>query len=34
MAIDLTGGQPIEREYVFAERPRPEVRDASSGNRP
>jgi hypothetical protein len=28
MAIDLTGGLPIEREYVFAERPGPEVRDA------
>ena len=28
MAIDLTGGQPIEREYVYAERPGPEVRDA------
>ena len=28
MAIDLTGGLSIEREYVFAERPGPEVRDA------
>jgi hypothetical protein len=28
MAIDLSGGLPIEREYVFAERPGPEVRDA------
>jgi hypothetical protein len=28
MAIDLTGGQPVERDYVFAERPGPEVRDA------
>ncbi len=30
MAIDLTGGLPIEREYVFAERPGPEVRDAAN----
>jgi hypothetical protein len=29
MATDLTGGLPIEREYVMADRPeRPEVRDA------
>jgi hypothetical protein len=28
MAIDLTGGQPVERDYVFAARPGPEVRDA------
>lgn len=28
MAIDLSGGLPVEREYVFAERPGPEVRDA------
>jgi hypothetical protein len=28
MAIDLTGGLPKERDYVFAERPGPEVRDA------
>jgi len=28
MAIDLTGGLPIEREYVFAEKPGPNVRDA------
>lgn len=28
MAIDLTGGLPVERDYVFAERPDPEVRDA------
>ena len=30
MAIDLTGGLPVEREYVFAERPGPEVRDAAN----
>jgi hypothetical protein len=28
MAIDLSGGLPIEREYVFAEKPAPEIRDA------
>ena len=28
MAIDLSGGLPIEREYCFAEKPGPEVRDA------
>jgi hypothetical protein len=28
MAIDLSGGLPPERDYVFAERPGPEVRDA------
>jgi len=28
MAIDLTGGLPVTREYVFAERPGPNVRDA------
>jgi hypothetical protein len=28
MAIDLSGGLPVERDYVFAERPGPEVRDA------
>lgn len=28
MAIDLSGGLPVEREYVFAEKPGPEVRDA------
>ena len=28
MAIDLTGGLPVERDYVFAERPGPDVRDA------
>jgi hypothetical protein len=28
MAIDLSGGLPVEREYVFAERPGPEMRDA------
>lgn len=28
MAIDLTGGLPVERDYVYAERPGPEVRDA------
>ena len=28
MAIDLSGGLPIEREYVISERPGPEVRDA------
>jgi hypothetical protein len=28
MAIDLTGGLPVEREYVFAEKPGPDVRDA------
>jgi hypothetical protein len=28
MAIDLTGGLPPERDYVFAEKPGPEVRDA------
>jgi hypothetical protein len=30
MAIDLTGGQPLERDYVFAERPGPDVRDAAN----
>lgn len=28
MGIDLSGGLPAEREYVFADRPGPEVRDA------
>jgi len=28
VAIDLTGGLPVEWEYVFAKRPAPEVRDA------
>lgn len=28
MAIDLTGGLPEERDFVFAEKPGPEVRDA------
>jgi hypothetical protein len=28
MAIDLTGGLPLERDYVCAERPSPEFRDA------
>src|SRR6516165_7579495 len=28
MPFDLTGGLSVEREYVFAERPGPEVRDA------
>jgi hypothetical protein len=28
MAIDLTGGLPLERDYVFAGKPGPEVRDA------
>ncbi len=30
MAIDLTGGLPPERDYVFAERPGPDVRDAAN----
>ena len=30
MAIDLSGGLPAERDYVFAERPGPEVRDAAN----
>lgn len=30
MAIDLTGGLPAERDYVFAERPGKEVRDAAN----
>jgi hypothetical protein len=30
MAIDLTGGLPLERDYVFAERPGPDVRDAAN----
>jgi hypothetical protein len=30
MAIDLSGGLPVERDYVFAERPGPEVRDAAN----
>jgi hypothetical protein len=30
MTIDLTGGLPSERDYVFAERPAPEVRDAAN----
>jgi hypothetical protein len=28
MAIDLSGGLPVEREYFFDSRPEPEVRDA------
>jgi hypothetical protein len=28
MAMDLSGGLPVERDYVYAERPGPEVRDA------
>ena len=28
MAIDLSGGLPIERDHVYAEKPGPEVRDA------
>lgn len=28
MTIDLTGGLPLERDWVFAERPEPDVRDA------
>src|SRR5690242_11752873 len=28
MPVDLSGGLPVERDYVFAERPGPEVRDA------
>src|SRR5690606_14821626 len=28
MAIDLTGGLPVEREYFIGEKPDPEVRDA------
>jgi hypothetical protein len=28
MAIDLSGGLPVERDYVYAERPGAEVRDA------
>jgi hypothetical protein len=28
MIIDLSGGLPVEREYVFAAKPEPEVRDA------
>ena len=30
MAIDLSGGLPVERDYVFGERPGPEVRDAAN----
>jgi hypothetical protein len=30
MAIDLTGGMPVEHEYFFAEKPGPEVRDAAN----
>jgi len=30
MAIDLSGGLPVEREYFFAEKPGPEVRDAAN----
>ena len=30
MAIDLSGGLPIEREHFFAEKPGPEVRDAAN----
>ena len=30
MAIDLTGGLPLERDYFFAEKPGPEVREASN----
>ncbi len=28
MTIDLSGGLPVEREYVYSEKPGPEVRDA------
>ncbi len=30
MAIDLTGGQPLERDYFFAARPGPDVREAAN----
>ena len=30
MAIDLSGGMPVEHEYFFAEKPGPEVRDAAN----
>ncbi|MBU6266106.1 MAG: hypothetical protein KGN34_01115 [Sphingomonadales bacterium] len=30
MAIDLTGGQPLTRDHVFAEKPGPDVRDAAN----
>src|ERR1700759_660351 len=30
MAMDLSGGLPLERDYVYAERPGPEVRDAAN----
>lgn len=30
MAIDLTGGQPLTRDYVYPERPGPDVRDAAN----
>jgi hypothetical protein len=30
MAVDLSGGLPEEREYFFAEKPGPEVRDAAN----
>lgn len=30
MAIDLSGGLPVEREYFYPERPSPDVRDAAN----
>src|ERR1700757_4800907 len=30
MAIDLTGGLPLERDYFFAGKPGPEVREAAN----